>query len=124
MSQDNEVNVPRLRGGQPGNQNATTHGFYARHFTEQQCTDFAQAAGVRDLAAEIGALRVRLAAVDCDDPAGARLFVRACGTIGRLLAIQDKLGQEDRRGIRDAVLDVLRAEKDASIGVLENGVDG
>jgi hypothetical protein len=51
--------APRKRGGQPGNSNAVTHGFYSRHFTEPEAADLAAilADGIDD---EIALMRVHM----------------------------------------------------------------
>lgn len=49
----------RKRGAQPGNQNAVTHGFYARYFTLPELADLDELKA-RDPQPEIDALRVSL----------------------------------------------------------------
>jgi uncharacterized protein YjcR len=57
MSQENIQKPKRKPGGQPGNQNALTHGFYARRLPQSQL-DGLEDTSIRSLEDEIGVMRV------------------------------------------------------------------
>ena len=50
----------RRRGGQPGNQNAREHGFYAKALTLEEQETLQQALDLNDLVPEIALMRVKL----------------------------------------------------------------
>ena len=58
--QASEQPEPRRPGGQPGNQNARTHGFYANSLTPDEQTQMLDTVELRGLQSEIAPLRVKL----------------------------------------------------------------
>jgi hypothetical protein len=61
-------NIKRKRGGQPGNQNARKHGFYARGLTPQQACEFWDIVKRENTDPEIIALRLKMLSVLKHDP--------------------------------------------------------
>ena len=93
MSNDNSPNQPphRDRGGQPGNQNARTHGFYAGSLTSQEQEHLVQAVELKGLHSEIAFLRVKLLALISSQRASPELLLRATRTLTRMVEFQDRI---------------------------------
>ena len=83
--------MPRKRGGQPGNQNARKHGYYAVFnpvVPESELADAAALAGIDD---EIALVRVKLKHVLEKDPDNISAVIRATNTLARLLRLQNRI---------------------------------
>ena len=98
----------RKRGAQKGNQNARKHGFYSRILDEAEQMDFELAAGVDGLDDEIALLRVKIKSLLEHDPDDVKLIVRATGTLVRLIQTRYNISKEDRKGLKEAVSNVLK----------------
>jgi hypothetical protein len=103
-----EEEIKRASGGQPGNQNARTHGFYSCNLEELEQRDFALAAQFDGIDEEITVLRVKLKAVIENDPNNIRLIVHICESIAKLLRTKLKLGTYDKQSSMEAIKNVLR----------------
>ena len=117
MSQSNEPKPQRKPGGQPGNQNALTHGFYARRLPQSQL-DGLEDTTVRSLEDEIGVMRVFSrkvaelgAEVDDLDEAKSVLnsLANATGSINRMVRTHSRLPVLDMSPeamLREALLEL------------------
>jgi hypothetical protein len=76
--------VVRPSGGQPGNQNARKHGFYANYMTRKEARIYEEAANISGTTAEITLLRCKLVKMLEDDPVDVALVTRVVGLINRL----------------------------------------
>ena len=96
MSENPSLPAPRRRGGQPGNRNAVTHGFYTRRFkkAELKAIDNAQFKGLDE---EIRILRLYIRSAmessQSDDPqldvvTLGRLLCLGLSTLNRLIRTQ------------------------------------
>lgn len=103
-----DVEGKRKRGAQLGNQNARKHGFYSRVLDEEEKRDFEQAVGVDGLDEEIALLRAKLKGVLRRDPENLDLIMRATGALARLLRTRYHIGKDDKKGLGDAISNVLR----------------
>ena len=101
------MNVPRPRGGQPGNQNARKHGFYSAVFTGQDKVNLNQAAEINGLDEEIALLRARLRSVVKNDPDNIRLISEAASTLARLMRTSHKLGFSRAENMEQARWNVI-----------------
>jgi hypothetical protein len=63
MSIENKEFDKKKRGGQPGNRNARTHGFYSRELTTEQHATLQAADSVNHLDEEIALLRLKILAI-------------------------------------------------------------
>ena len=90
MSTQNSPTQPphRDRGGQHGNQNARTHGFYARSLTSEEQDLLFQASEIKGIHAEIALLRVKVLDILSSQPASPELLLQATRTLTRMVAIQ------------------------------------
>ena len=102
--------MKRIRGGQPGNQNARKHGFYSKALGEAQKLEFRQAARVKGLDAEIALLRVKIKALLSQDPQNIRLLGQEFKILSSLLIAGHNMSKdepEDLGGIvKNALLDI------------------
>jgi hypothetical protein len=82
--------VTRHRGGQPGNQNARKHGFYASSFGGQDKALLEEAANTGGMDNEIALVRARLKAALVDSPGDLRLINDAVSTLANLFLLNLK----------------------------------
>jgi hypothetical protein len=98
--------MPRRRGGQPGNQNARTHGFYSDY---ARCLRAAKEEKARRMAAlsaserELAIARGRLASVLEKTPDNTRVILMAVGAVARAYANSHRHGDALKAGILDAL---------------------
>ena len=82
---------PQKRGGQPGNRNARTHGFYAGSLTSREQEHLVQAVELKGLHSEIAFLRVKPLALISSQRASPELLLRATRTLTRMVEFQDRI---------------------------------
>jgi hypothetical protein len=100
--------VKRKRGGQKGNQNARKHGFYSRVLDEAEKLDFEIASDVEGIDDEIALLRVKIKSVLEKEPENIKLIMLATNTLAGLVRTRYNITVEQRKGLRDAITNVLR----------------
>ena len=98
----------RKRGAPKGNQNARKHGFYSKVLDEADQLDFELAAGVNGIDDEIALLRVKIKSILEKDPENIKLIMQATNTLARLVKISYKMTKEQRKGLKEAIGNVLR----------------
>ena len=98
----------RKRGAPKGNQNARKHGFYAKALDEAEQLDFELATGVEGIDDEIALLRVKIKSLIEHDPENIKLIMQATNTLARLVMTKYNIGKEDRKGLKEAISNVLR----------------
>ena len=96
------------RGAPKGNQNARKHGFYSRVLAEAEQIDFELAAGVEGIDDEIALLRVKIKSVLQHDPENIKLIMQAANTLARLVKTRYNITKEQRKGLKEAIGNVLR----------------
>lgn len=96
------------RGAPPGNQYARKHGFYSPELDEDEKRDLKYAVEVEGIDQEIALLRVKLKSVVRHDPENINLIVLATESIARLVRTKYNIGRGDRKGLKEAVGNVLR----------------
>ena len=87
----------RKRGGQPGNQNARTHGFYSSSLTPQDQRRLTQAGGIEDLEPEITLIRLKILTILETPEAPPTLFFKAMGALLRLINTQHRISRNRPR---------------------------
>ncbi len=97
----------RSRGGQPGNQNARTHGFYSKSATPEQQQNMSIAAGMEGLDEEIALLRAKISAA-AEDPSQSNFLLSGISLLSRLLRTREKLGSQQSKGLEQAIANILR----------------
>jgi hypothetical protein len=109
MEQNPMVDSTGKKGGAPkGNQNARKHGFYSRVLDEAERLDFEQATDVEGLDNEIALLRVKIKSLLAHDPENIRLIMQATNTLVRLVRTRYNISQDDKKGLKAAIVNVLR----------------
>lgn len=81
----------RYPGGQAGNQNARTHGFYARAVSTEERQQFDDAANIEGLDEEIALLRSKIAAA-AEKSENYLVLVPGISLLSRLLRTRSKIG--------------------------------
>ncbi len=98
----------RKRGAPKGNQNARKHGFYSKVLDEAEQLDFELASGVEGIDDEIVLLRVKIKSILENDPENIRLIMQATNALERLIRTRYKISKEQRKGLKEAIGNVLR----------------
>ncbi len=96
------------RGAPKGNQNARKHGFYSKVLDEAEQLDFELASGVEGFDDEIALLRVKIKSVLENDPENIRLLMEATSTLANLVKTKYKISREQRKGLKEAIENVLK----------------
>jgi len=96
------------RGAPKGNQNARKHGFYSKVLDEAEQLDFELASGVEGFDDEIALLRVKIKSVLENDPENIRLLMEATSTLANLVKTKYKISKEQRKGLKEAIENVLK----------------
>ena len=98
----------KKRGAPQGNQNARKHGFYSRILNEAEQLDFELATGVEGIDDEIALLRVKIKSLLANDPENIKLIMQTTNTLARLIRTRYNISQEDRKGLKEAIGNVLK----------------
>jgi len=98
----------RKRGAPKGNQNARKHGFYSKVLDEAEQLDFELATGVEGIDDEIALLRVKIKSILENDPENIRLIMQATNTLAGLVRTKYNINKEDKKGLKEAIANVLR----------------
>ncbi|MFC1977366.1 hypothetical protein ACFLWS_03765 [Chloroflexota bacterium] len=96
------------RGAPKGNQNARKHGFYSKVLDKAEQLDFELATGVEGIDDEIALLRVKIKSLLERDPENIKLIMQATNTLARLVRTRYNISQEDKKGLKEAIANVLR----------------
>ena len=98
----------RKRGAPKGNQNARKHGFYSRVLDEAEQLDLELASGVEGIDDEIALLRVKIKSILEKDPENIKLIMQATNTLAGLVKTSYNITKEQRKGLKEAIGNVLR----------------
>ncbi len=96
----------RKRGAPRGNQKKGD--FYARVLDEAERLDFELAAGVEGIDGEIALLRLKIKSILEHDPENVRLIMQVTNALERLIRTRYKITKEQRKGLKEAISNVLR----------------
>ena len=96
------------RGAPKGNQNARKHGFYSKVLDEAEQLDFELATGVEGIDDEIALLRVKIKSILEKDPDNIKLIMQATNTLAKLVKTKYNISKEDKKGLKEAIGNVLR----------------
>jgi hypothetical protein len=106
---NNNIEIHRSQGGQPGNQNARKHGFYSRTLDEQGKKDFEEARDVLGLEDEIALLRAKIMGILRNQPNNVDVLNKAMATMCRLLDTQERVKKRNPgEGLKEAVVAALK----------------
>jgi hypothetical protein len=95
-------------GAPKGSQNARKHGFYAKVLDEAEKLDFHKATGLNGIDDEIALLRVKIKSALGKDPENLKLIMQATNTLASLVKTRYKITAEQRKGLKDAIGNVIR----------------
>jgi uncharacterized protein YjcR len=96
------------RGAPKGNQNTPKHGFYSKVLDEAEQLDFELAAGVEGFDDEIALLRVKIKSLLENDPENIKLILQATNTLTRLVKAKYNISKEQKKGLKEAIENVLK----------------
>ena len=96
------------RGAPKGNQHARKRDFYVRVLDEAERLDFELASGVEGIDDEIALLRVKIKSILEHDPENVKLIMQATSALERLIRTRYKITKEQRKGLKEAIGNVLR----------------
>ncbi len=96
------------RGAPKGNQNARKHGFYSKVLDEAERLDFELATSVEGIDDEIALLRVKIKSLLERDPENIKVIMQATNTLARLVRTRYNISKEDKKGLKEAIGNVLR----------------
>ena len=83
-------------------------GFYQKVLDEAERIDFELVSGVNGIDDEIALLRVKIKSILDDDPKNIKLIVEATNALERLIRTKYKISKEQRKGLKEAIGNVLR----------------
>lgn len=98
----------KKKGAPKGNQNARKHGFYSKVLDEAEKLDFELATGVEGIDDEIALLRVKIKSLIAHDPDNIKLIMQATNTLAGLVKTSYNMTKEQRKGLKEAIGNVLR----------------
>jgi hypothetical protein len=98
----------RQRGAPRGNQNARKHGFYSKVLDEAEQLDFELATSVEGIDDEIALLRIKIKSILEKDPENIKLIIKATNTLAGLLKTKFNISKEDKKGLKEAIANVLK----------------
>ena len=75
---------------------------------EAEQLDFELATGVEGIDDEIALLRVKIKSLLANDPENIKLIMQATNTLARLIRTRYNISQEDKKGLKEAIGNVLK----------------
>ncbi|MCD6453581.1 MAG: hypothetical protein J7K77_04780 [Dehalococcoidales bacterium] len=102
------IKTENKRGAPKGNQYARKHGFYSKVLDETEQRDFELATKVEGIDDEIALLRVKIKSLITHDPDNINLIMQAITTLSRLVGTRYNISKNDKKGLKEAVGNVLR----------------
>ena len=100
--------IKRKRGGQPGNQNARTHGFYSRFLDRKQSLEPGEVEKLDGVEQEIALVRQQILSVLRKDPDNMPVIMLAINSVRNLIREKTRLKKYERRNLGRAVRHILR----------------
>jgi len=100
--------VKKKTGVSKSTRKAKKPSLYSKALDEAEQIDFELAAGVNGIDDEIALLRVKIKSILGDDPKNLKLLVDATNALERLIRTRYKITKEQRKGLKEAIGNVLR----------------
>jgi hypothetical protein len=101
---------PNKRGAPLGNQNARTHGFYAKKLSKKEQAALDDAAGINGVDNEIALLRVKIGSIIDSGQGNLRVLNAAISTLAKLLKLKDTLHKNNPDGPAEFASRMFREE--------------
>jgi hypothetical protein len=110
IKKTNIISDDKKRGGQPGNQNARTHGFYSRTLTPEQQETLEAAADLRNLDDEIALMRFKISSIITHDPDNHAALLMAVSLLTKMITVNGdyKAKQEHNEPNKISIIEVCR----------------
>ena len=89
-------------------QSANKQNFYSKVLDEADKLDFELACGVNGIDDEIALLRVKIKSILEDEPKNIKQLVEATNALERLIRTRYRITKEQRKGLKEAIGNVLR----------------
>ncbi len=102
------VRADKKAGVSKSKQGVKVQGFYSKVLDEAEKLDFELASGVQGIDDEIALLRVKIKSILGDDPKNVKLLVEMTNALERLIRTRYKITKEQRKGLKEAISNVLR----------------
>jgi hypothetical protein len=99
----------RQRGGQPGNQNARKHGFYAKNLSPQESCEYWNIINTTGISPEAAVLRLKMQSVFRNAPANYPVLRDASKLLARQYGAQNTMSKQDRRVFKRATRTLVKA---------------
>jgi uncharacterized protein YjcR len=97
----------RKRGGQPGNQNSRTHGFYSKYLTTNEIDQFCKIANTERVSLDIALLRIKIQCFVKNAPDNRRVLNEVIRLMARRFTAQYHLSRAERAQMKATVAAVL-----------------
>jgi hypothetical protein len=97
----------RKRGGQPGNQNGRTHGFYSSFLTPDEINQFCKIANTERVSLDIALLRIKLQCFIKKAPENSRVLNEVIRLMARRFTAQYHLDRTERSRLKAVVAAIL-----------------
>lgn len=98
----------RKRSAPKGNRKAKKRGFYSKVLDEAEQLDFELAAGVEGIDDEIALLRVKIKSLLENEPENTKLILQMTNALERLVRTRYNISKEQRKGLKEAIENVLK----------------
>jgi len=98
----------RKRGAPKGSQKAKKQSFYSKVLDEAEQLDFELAAGVEGFDDEIALLRVKIKSLLENEPENIKLILQMTNALERLVRTRYNISKEQRKGLKEAIENVLK----------------
>jgi hypothetical protein len=102
------TNTGKKKGTVKSRQNSDKECLYLRAMDEAEKLDFQVASGIDGIDDEIALLRVKIKSILGDDPQNIKLLIDVTNAIERLVRTRYKITKEQRKGLKEAIGNVLK----------------
>ncbi len=99
----------RNRGGQAGNQNARTHGFYSRALTPRERKLMEAASGLFGVDQEISVLRVKILSILAEGAGNEDVLLKAVTALTKLLRVRNLINKDNPDAYAEPFARMLRS---------------
>jgi len=97
----------KLRGGQPGNQNARKHGFYSSSLRPQEICEFLNLTNLKGVDREIAVLRLKTKAVLDHNPDNRRVLLEISRLLAAWYTSHYRLDRSDSYQLKKVLIDMF-----------------
>jgi len=112
IGKTNIISDEKKRGGQPGNQNARTHGFYSRTLTPEQQETLDAAAGLNNLDEEIALMRFKISSIITNDPDNHAALLMAVSLLTKMITVNGDYKAQQQRNEPNKITTIVVCRDD------------